>query len=361
MSKSEGSRNYGIDLLRMVAMLMVVLLHVLGQGGILDASVGIKWKNETLWFLEISAYCAVNCYALISGYVNSKPKYSSLVLIWLQVAFYTVLITAGFAIFKPESVGAVQIIKSIFPVTSETYWFFSSYFCMSLFLPFLSSAVETLTKKQFGMSLAVMTVMFSVVSLMAGGDTMDLNTGYSAVWLSYLFLLGAYVRKYGLFKNITRTKALFGYILCTALSWAVTVFSDSLLVGTSLEVYCGVLVTYTSPTSLGAGFFLFMLFKQINIGSGLFKKVIGLFSATSFSVYLLHSHPLVWEYLLKGRFTSVINEPIPLLVLITLGIAAGIYLFCSIIDIPRHLLFSALKLKEKLSSLERRITGKTEG
>lgn len=30
---SEKKRNYGIDLLRMISMFMVVVLHVLGQGG----------------------------------------------------------------------------------------------------------------------------------------------------------------------------------------------------------------------------------------------------------------------------------------------------------------------------------------
>lgn len=30
-----SERNYGLDLLRMAAMFMVILLHILGQGGIL--------------------------------------------------------------------------------------------------------------------------------------------------------------------------------------------------------------------------------------------------------------------------------------------------------------------------------------
>ncbi len=341
-------------------MLMVVLLHVVGQGGILDASVGMRGKNEALWLLESAAYCAVNCYALISGYVNSKPKYSSLVLLWLQVAFYTLLITAGFAIFRPESVGLITVIKSIFPVTSGSYWYFSSYFCLFLFLPILSKTADTLSKKQFGTMLAVMTVFFSVVSLMAGGDAMDLNTGYSAVWLAYLYLLGMYIKKYEPLRSLTPIKALIGYVFCILITWGVTVFSDTVLSGTALEVYCGVLLTYTSPTILGAGFFLFILFKQINIRPRIMQKVISLLAATSFSVYIIHSHPLVWVYLLKGRFASVVDKPLPMVILITLGIVLGIYVFCSLIDIPRHLLFSALKLKKRLAAIEEKITSKNE-
>ena len=51
-------RNYGIDLLRLVAMFMVVILHVLGQGGVLSATTGDK--HHIAWFLETAAYCAVD-------------------------------------------------------------------------------------------------------------------------------------------------------------------------------------------------------------------------------------------------------------------------------------------------------------
>ena len=342
-------------------MLMVVLLHVLGQGGILNASVGMRGKNEVLWLLESAAYCAVNCYALISGYVNSKPKYSSLVLLWLQVAFYTLLITAGFAVFCPESVGVITVVKSIFPVTSSSYWYFSSYFCLFLFLPILSIVPEHFTKKQYGTMLALMTVFFSVVSLMAGGDAMDLNTGYSAIWLAYLYLLGAYIKKYEPFESITPIKAIIGYLICVLVTWGFTVFADTVLLGTPLQIYCGVLLTYTSPTILGAGFFMFMLFKRINISSKAGKITVGLISSTSFSVYVIHSHPLITEHILNGRFAFIIDQPIPLLVLITLGITVGIYAVCSIIDVVRQVIFSALKLKNRLLSLESKLIKKIEG
>ena len=74
---NKRERNYGIDLLRIVSMLMVVVLHVLGQGGVLKTSTPLSIGYSVAWILEIAAYCAVNCYALISGYVgvNSKFKY----------------------------------------------------------------------------------------------------------------------------------------------------------------------------------------------------------------------------------------------------------------------------------------------
>ncbi|MCR5648942.1 MAG: acyltransferase, partial [Oscillospiraceae bacterium] len=62
-------RNHGVDLLRIVSMLMVVVLHILGQGGLLDAVSAPSLRHTLCWLLLAAAYCAVDCYAMISGYV----------------------------------------------------------------------------------------------------------------------------------------------------------------------------------------------------------------------------------------------------------------------------------------------------
>ena len=62
-------KNYGIDALRVLAMFMVTILHILTQGGILNASGRFTSQYEAGWLLQTMAFCAVNVYALISGYV----------------------------------------------------------------------------------------------------------------------------------------------------------------------------------------------------------------------------------------------------------------------------------------------------
>ena len=62
-------RNYNIDLFRIIAAFFVTVLHVLGQGGILESTSPTETNYWIAWFLEICAYCVVNCFALISGYV----------------------------------------------------------------------------------------------------------------------------------------------------------------------------------------------------------------------------------------------------------------------------------------------------
>ena len=69
-------RNYGLDLFRFISMLMIVGLHVIGNGGILDNAQPLTIRGEAVWLLEIACYCSVNCFALASGYVGVK-RYKS--------------------------------------------------------------------------------------------------------------------------------------------------------------------------------------------------------------------------------------------------------------------------------------------
>lgn len=88
----HSERNHGIELLRIFAMLLAAVLHILKKGGVITASEGNLAAYSTVWLLEAAAYCAVNCYALISGYVgySDRPKPLRLarcIELWLQVVF----------------------------------------------------------------------------------------------------------------------------------------------------------------------------------------------------------------------------------------------------------------------------------
>ena len=70
-------RDYGIDLLRIVSMLMVPIVHILGQGGVISATIPFSLQYESAWLLESFLLVAVNCFVLITGYVyyGKETKY----------------------------------------------------------------------------------------------------------------------------------------------------------------------------------------------------------------------------------------------------------------------------------------------
>ena len=59
-------RNAGLDALRCLSMMMVVMLHVLLHGGALRGAdlASLSFSTALLWILEMGSVCAVNCWAL---------------------------------------------------------------------------------------------------------------------------------------------------------------------------------------------------------------------------------------------------------------------------------------------------------
>lgn len=101
MERGTYTHNMGIDLLRILCMILIPFLHIMVHGGILNACPQFSMQYNVAWFFMALAYCAVDCYALISGYVgyHSKYKYSNIIYLCVEVVFYTVLITVLFGIF----------------------------------------------------------------------------------------------------------------------------------------------------------------------------------------------------------------------------------------------------------------------
>ena len=120
-------RNYNIDLFRIIAAFLVTVLHVLGQGGILKSTLPGGINYWAAWFLEICAYGAVNCFALISGYVmvNKTIKAKNIIGLWFQILFYSLLFTLLSFAFFPESRSVKTLAAAVMPVLGKQWWYIS--------------------------------------------------------------------------------------------------------------------------------------------------------------------------------------------------------------------------------------------
>ncbi len=96
--KKDRQLNY--ELLRILAMLMIVCLHYLSKGGFLGvpAREQISVSGYAAWLIEAFCLVAVNVYVLISGYFGgvseTKDVLKRPLKIWKQVIFYSVTIGA---------------------------------------------------------------------------------------------------------------------------------------------------------------------------------------------------------------------------------------------------------------------------
>lgn len=206
----KTKRNGNIELLRIISMVMIVFLHALGKGGLLDKPVnGFNLNSYISWSLEALSISAVNIFMLISGYflVDSKFKIKRLIELLCQCVFYSLgafLICLICGIETGNSVDIYHILFTVFPAHMELYWFISAYIIIYMLQPVISAGVKQLTQKQLGVMIIILviyeSVFKSVLPIRFEGDKL----GYDAVWFLVVFLIGAYFKLYG-FKHLKTT------------------------------------------------------------------------------------------------------------------------------------------------------------
>ncbi len=343
-------RNYGIDFLRILSMFMAVVLHVLGQGGILDAAVPGSTNYWVAWFLEVAMYSAADCFALISGYVLSvkNTRVSSIMSLWFQTLFYSVGITVLFFFFCPEaSISKTDILISAFPLITKRYWYISSYFGMYILIPVLNVAL--LNVKRQTMEIVFMGMVFAFGGFSLKFDPFNIGGGCSVMWLCLLYLLGGYFRKYDVVSKIRGAKAwlLYGSMTVVTFLSKFVIEAFTNLTARS-EDYATLLVSFVSPTVLLAGVGLFFGIVRLKFPKPV-KKVISVLSPATLGVYLIHVCGPVWNNVFKGFSADFVNYGPVKMVLLVFAWSAAIYLACSVIELVRMYLFKKMKVDELCS------------
>jgi len=302
---------------------MIVVLHVLGVGGILIATREGTAANNIAWFIETANICAVNCFGLVSGYVLCKGHYrrSRLLSLWLRVVLESLIITAAFALLVRGTVGASDWIKVFTPVIHGVYWYFTAYFALFFFVPYINKMISALSKREM-VSLAVSVVLvFSFLGNILNTDIFYLHGGYGFLWLLCLYVLGACMRNIEFKENINNYWYLAAYVLCVVVSWAFMELLNSPRV-----------ISYTSPFILFSSMLLLLFFRRLEFKSAASQKFISMLARTSFGVYIIHTHPLIWGNLLTDRFIPYLKYPVPVTVVAIILTAVAIYAVCTLGD-----------------------------
>ncbi len=332
---------------------MVVQLHVLGCGGILGNCENFSFNYYVAWFLEISAYCAVDVFAMITGYLMVEKKINGFKIIplWLTVFFYSTLISLSFyfipflsSIYVPSK---ISIIKSFFPVVSGQYWYFTAYFGMYFFIPFINMFINSIEKRTHRNLCITIIIVFSLLPIMNLGDikSFGLLHGYSAIWLSCCYIIGAYLKKYPL--NISPTKSLIIYFASIFSIWLIKYFSHFIIFHLlKKEKDVNIFIDYTSILVIVSAIALVSFFGKLNIKNMLCKKMLTFSSVLSFSVYLIHTNHFIYGHVIKDSFISIVStNPFRLFVGVIVY-SLMIFVVCLCIDTIRYALFKLLKVQQ---------------
>lgn len=347
-------RQANFELLRIVAMVMIIILHYLGKGNIItpyreNASV----FNYIGWLIEAFCIVCVNCYVLISGYflVESGWKPRRILSLEAQILFYSVLIPIAMLCTRMivwSEISVYDWAKYIFPMQSELYWFATHYMVLYLFVPILAAGVQKLEKKTLQIIILFLLLLFSVgKTILPINLAIDMN-GYHYGWFLYLFLVAAYIRKYGIPWLEKGKRGLVIYIVMCVGVWAVSAFCGMVERKTgSVYSYTNMPYSYNHFFVFAGSVGLFCMFMKLRIKEGKAAFWIRKLAPYTFGIYLLHNHILiadkwmVWMGIEKVRGTWLFIPHMIACVLV-------VYLIGTIVDFARAYLFAQIgKLWEK--------------
>lgn len=317
-------RNIGVDLLRTVLILMIILHHTILRGPVsLRLLEENKYNVQYTFFAFLNAFLvvAVNCFFLISGYFGIKKNFIKL--LKLVIATYVI---SGFLNILFVLLGIQQLeidfLKSlVFPISQ--YWFVLVYLILFVIAPYLNVLLQNITIKEQRNLLVFLYLIWCGYAFLIDNPTIGANRGYSVGMAIVLYITGDYISKKRKEKSAGKLALLYiGFsgingILCVILlifekqNWVWKVYS------------------YNNPLVVCGSIALFLVFCSLCYN---FRYNIASLGKYTLYIYIVHSTPVFASYymnmykrLSKGNvFECLIESFILMLILYLIGLLIGV-------------------------------------
>lgn len=358
MKTKEHLRQSNFELMRIIAMLMIIVWHIIIHGHLIENTTGLT--NLFLNLLLCICIVHVNSFVLLMGYFQYEKSFSLNKFLklfnaqWFYKIIFAVLalVTGIVAISKP------RFILEILPIGSpNNYWFIYCYLGTYLLSPFINKFIAFIDKKDYRNCLIVCFVLFSVVAYITHGSIID-NNGSTIYQFIFLYLLGAYLHKYPIKDNIylkkySNNKLLLifslGFILFTIINFLIQVFAiymintnNSIIRTISLYILDSKYY-YSSPVTILQTVCFFLFFGAINVKS----KFINIISSTTLGIYLIHDNSYVRTIIYKALKIDL-SVHSKMHIVYSLSMSIFIFAICSFIEIIRIFIFKKISERKKM-------------
>lgn len=345
-------KNLGIEIIRIVSMLMVMILHILDRGGLFRGTELFSIKGQILVYMEYLSIIAVNLFALITGYLSFKSNFNlkRIISLWLQVLFFSWIMLIGIMPFY--HIGTSEIAKSIFPTVFGRYWYFNSYLVLYLLLPFVNLGIQNISQKMMKRMLVIMFLILSVVSSISTAEVFYVNAGYSPIWLLFMYLIGSYISKFGIPSFFqSKAKNIWMYLSLAAITLLLHDGLNFVLMHVlHHENQNWLLRRYSFPLVLIMSICVFCYLLKIKVDRKYEKKIL-FFSTSAFGAYLFQTNPLFFHFVLENSFIHIASFNIIFIILIVLLCSFAFFIIGILIDKIRITLIKSISLEEKVALL----------
>ena len=351
----QSKRNYGIDLLKMLAMVNIINLHINRVSKLLKISPKNP-KYRQIFRLQTFSFWPVDAFGLISGIIGYKRyKFANLIYLWFESLYYSIVLSIY--LYSKSLLNSRQLFMSIFPLGIHRLWYVNAYFFMYLLLPFIINSINIIDKKSFTKIIQWYFIMYSFYHKLnefnGGKNNYDfVNNGYSSIWIVTLFIIGGYIGRFYI-NNPLFSK--FSFLIIYLLSS----FFTSEFIFFSLKKYNiseTIFMRYNSPTIIIQAISLIFFFSNLNIQYKFLRKVIFFFTPLNFNVTLIHLRIFYFKTRMITKFFNYVRElNAKFLFFKIYGLSLLIYFICAFFDYFRYLVFKNIKIKNFCYYLEKKL------
>ena len=338
-------RNSSIELLRIIAMVMIVAHHYVDHSTTFVSALppfsGEEYfylcmrslgKLGVMLFFSISAW-----YLCMERHPTARKGLKRAWLLEREVLFYSLVLVCVCNVLLPNLTSTAITVKSCIPTASGIWWYVTAYMIFVLVAPFLTNGLRRLGKQSHAALCVILMVMWGIV---AGLSPIPLfHMQYDGL-VSFLFLYTviSFYRWY-MDDMTTKSAVLLVIIGCICIFGSILLMQ---LLGTRLHsVALRNMSNFLTSNSVKlpimmVGFGILVLAER----KVFHNSCINAIASTTFAIYLISDYPPVRTALWNSRFGLAAVYGAHDAILISLASIFVVCITCMIVDFMRQFLFT---------------------
>lgn len=288
---NNQERKYGIDILKFIAILLVVLVHGLGSANLLSHPVN-STTVLTAVFLRIVSMSSIPLFLLCMGYLNSgyvfSTKYAKRIKPILISYLLAILLTLMMDyLFSAKELTIESVVNEFFNLNVSNYaWYARMYFMFFWMIPFLNkwfNSMESKKETKFFLMILIGIAAFPAVINPLFQEfeiNISLPAYFTQLYPLLYYFIGMYIKKHSI--EIKKTSALI--VALTTILVQLVLFK---ILYNGVQPNLNLFGSYGSLVNVILATSLFLLFKDIKINSSFFKNIVVYVSKHTFDIYLI--------------------------------------------------------------------------
>lgn len=349
----ENPRESKLELLRIIAMIMIVAYHYALHGSNFF-TLEFNTNKLILDLFIVSGKIGVNLFIMISSYylLSTKFNLKKIVKLIIKVKIYGFIFLVIFLYL--DKVSIINIIRSIFPIIYSLYWFISAYLIFYLVSPILNILLINLEKNFIKKIIIISVLIFSIFS-----HLFKASLFYSSIiWFFILYIIVYYIKNYIKIEVISMKKLkIFSIIFFSCIYFSILIFE---FLGKYIVIFKNNTIYFTSENSILVLLFsisFFLIFLKMN---SIKNKFINYIASATLGIYLIHDNRLVRFFLYYKILDNLkyINKNCIIFIFHSIFSIVLIFNFCICIDKILDIIirkFITLKQIEKIERLIKNI------